>query len=170
MSSATMTEMGHYLSFTLDRELFAIDIVKVREVLDYTKITKIPRMPGFVLGVINLRGSVVPVVDMRMKFGMSAGERTVNTCIVIVEVNLLGEFLVLGILVDSVQEVFELEQEQIEPPPKIVAKLDTDFIKGIGKKDEDFVIILDTNRIFSTEEITIVQGSDVIDINQIKTN
>ena len=160
MSSATMMETGQYLSFTLDTELFAIDIVKVREVLDYTKITKVPRMPDFMLGVINLRGNVVPVIDMKKKFGMPPVEKTVNTCIVIVEISMGGEYLILGALVDSVQEVFELEPDQIEPPPRIGVRLRTEFIKGMGKKGDDFIIILDTDRIFSAEELTLLQDKE----------
>ena len=119
MSVASITETGQYLTFKLDEEVFALDISKVREVLDFTKITKVPQTPDFMLGVINLRGSVMPVVDMRLKFGLSKTEPTVNTCIIIVEVELNGEITVLGALVDSVQEVMELDPEQIEPPPRI---------------------------------------------------
>ena len=104
------------LTFRLGEEVFALDIAQVREVLDYTQITRVPRMPQFMRGVINLRGSVVPVVDLRLKFGMAATERTVNTCIIIAEVLLGGERTLLGALADSVQEVIDLEAGQIEPP------------------------------------------------------
>ncbi len=146
---------SQYLSFTLGGELFALDISKVREVLDYTRITHVPRMPDFILGVINLRGSVVPVVDMRLKFDMAKGDNTVSTCIVIVEVLLEGETIALGALVDAVQEVFNIEPSQIELPPRIGTKLKTEFIKGMGKKDDQFVIILDIDRIFSMEELSL---------------
>ncbi len=158
MAVSGITETRQYLTFTLDGELFALDISKVREVLDYTKVTKVPQMPDFMLGVINLRGSVVPVIDMRTKFGMNKIDRTVNTCIVIVEVTLDDEHVILGTLVDSVQEVFELDPEQIEPPPKIGMRLKTEFIKGMGKKEEKFIIILDIDRVFSTEELIMLQG------------
>jgi len=151
--SSVMTDTCQYLSFILDEELFALDIGKVREVLDYTKVTKIPNMPKFMMGVINLRGNVVPVVDMRLKFGMMKAEKTVNTCIVIVEVFIEKEVNILGIMVDSVQEVFELESGQIEPPPKIGIKLNTEFIKGMGKKDDKFIIIMDVDRVFSADEL-----------------
>ena len=160
MAVSGITETRQYLTFILDGELFALDISKVREVLDYTKITRVPQMPEFMLGVINLRGSVVPVIDMRTKFGMNKVERTVNTCIVIVEVTLDSDNVILGALVDSVQEVFELEPAQIEPPPKIGMRLKTEFIKGMGKKEEKFIIILDIDRVFSTEELIILQGND----------
>src|SRR5512140_1159391 len=117
MTASVMTETGQYLNFTLGDEVFALDISKVREVLDYTAVTKVPQTPDFMLGVINLRGSVVPVVDMRLKFGMKPVETTLNTCIIIVEIDIDGEMTILGALADSVQEVLEIDQEQIEPPP-----------------------------------------------------
>jgi purine-binding chemotaxis protein CheW len=160
MSVAGITETRQYLTFILDGELFALDISKVREVLDYTKITKVPQMPEFMLGVINLRGTVVPVIEMRTKFGMNRVDRTVNTCIVIVEITLDGENVILGALVDSVQEVFDLEPDQIEPPPKIGMRLKTEFIKGMGKKEEKFIIILDIDRVFSSEELVMLQGNE----------
>src|SRR5574342_727501 len=110
MSEAGITETTQYLTFKLGDEVFALDITKVREVLDFTAITKVPRTPDFMRGVINLRGSVVPVVDLRLKFGMKATEKTVNTCIIITEVTVDSETTVLGALADSVQEVIELER------------------------------------------------------------
>ena len=156
MGASVGKNSGQFLSFILDNELFAVDIAKVREVLDFTKVTKVPRTPSSMMGVINLRGSVVPVIDMRKKFGMTETEKTVNTCIVIMEVNMDDEHVVLGALVDSVQEVFELEADQIEPPPKIGTWLKTEFIQGMGKQsDEEFIIILDIDKIFSAEEMAI---------------
>ena len=149
-------ENHQYLTFKLDDEVFALGIDKVREVLDYTSVTKVPQTPDFMRGVINLRGSVVPVVDMRLKFGMAKTEKTVNTCIIIVEINLEGETTVLGALADSVQEVLDLEPQQIEPAPKIGTKLRTDFIRGMGKRDEQFIIILDIDKVFSSEELAAV--------------
>jgi purine-binding chemotaxis protein CheW len=152
-------ETSQYLSFTLEGEIFAIDISKVREVLDYIRITKIPGMPDFMMGVINLRGSVVPVVDMRLKFGMKKSDKTVNTCIVILEVLMDEETIAIGALVDTVQEVFDIEPSLIEPPPKIGTKLNTEFIKGMGKRDDDFVIILDIDKIFSMDELSLMSGT-----------
>ncbi|TWJ26463.1 chemotaxis protein CheW [Geobacter argillaceus] len=157
MAATEVGESTQYLTFTLDEELFALDIAKVREVLDYTSITKVPQTPDFMRGVINLRGSVVPVVDMRSKFNMPVAETTVNTCIIIVEVDIDGEGTVLGAMADSVQEVLELGPEQIEPPPRIGTKLRTDFIKGMGKRDDHFVIILDIDKVFSASELTMVE-------------
>ena len=157
MSVAEITETTQYLSFNLDDEVFALDISKVREVLEYSTVTRVPQTPAFMKGVINLRGNVVPVIDMRLKFGMSSTEKTVNTCVIIVEINLDGESAVLGAMADSVQEVFELEAGQIEPAPKIGTRLNTDFIKGMGKRDDEFIIILDINKVFSTEDLAMVQ-------------
>lgn len=157
MSVSGIIETTQYLTFKLDEEVYALDIGKVREVLDLTTITKVPRTPEFMRGVINLRGSVVPVVDLRIKFGMSKTEKTVNTCIIIVEVTIDNETTILGALADSVQEVMDLEPDHIEPAPKIGTRLNTEFIKGMGKKDNRFVIILDIDKIFSTDELALVQ-------------
>ncbi len=157
MATAGIMETTQYLTFKLDDEVFALDIAKVREVLDFTTVTKGPRTPDFMRGVINLRGSVVPVVDLRLKFGMTKTEKTVNTCIIIVEVNVDNETTILGALADSVQEVMDLEPDHIEPAPKIGTKLRTDFIKGMGKRDEHFVILLDIDKVFSTDELALVQ-------------
>jgi len=142
-----------YLTFMLAEEVFALEISEVREVLDFASITKVPQTPEFMRGVINLRGRVVPVVDMRLKFGMPATERTVNTCIIIVELDIGGEQTVIGALADSVQEVFELGSADIEPTPKIGAQIDTEFLKGMGKNDEQFILILDVDKVFSDEEL-----------------
>jgi purine-binding chemotaxis protein CheW len=110
-------------------------------------------------GVINLRGGVVPVVDLRLKFGLSRTEKTVNTCIIIVEVTVDEETTVLGALADSVQEVMDLEPGHIEPAPRIGTRLNTEFIKGMGKRDDRFVILLDIDKVFSTSELAVVQGT-----------
>ncbi len=158
MSVAGIMETTQYLTFKLADEVFALDISKVREVLDFTSITKVPKTPEFMRGVINLRGTVVPVVDLRLKFGMAGTERTVNTCIIITEVTVDGETTVLGALADSVQEVMDLEPDHIEPAPKIGTRLNTEFIRGMGKRDTAFIIILDIDKVFSTDELALVQA------------
>jgi purine-binding chemotaxis protein CheW len=157
--STIITETTQYLSFKLGDEVFAVDVAKVREILDVTAITKVPQTPEYMRGVINLRGSVVPVMDMRLKFGLPATERTVNTCIIVMEVVHDGETMVLGSLADSVQEVLELEPDQIEPPPRIGTRLRTDFIKGMGKYNDLFIIILDIDRIFNADDLDTVAGA-----------
>jgi len=157
MAIEAKTQASQYLTFVLDNDVFALEIAKVREVLEFTAITKVPRTPEFMRGVINLRGSVVPVVDLRIKFGMGKTQNTINTCVVITEVEVDGESIILGALADSVQEVIDLSPEQIEPPPKIGSRLRTDFIKGMGKRDDEFLIVLDIDRVFSADEVAITQ-------------
>jgi len=161
----TMAGTNQYLTFTLGDEDFALDIGKVREVLDYTTITKVPRMPEFLCGVINLRGNVVPVVDLRYKLGMGAIKQTVDTCIVIVEIMIDDEMTHMGALADSVKEVIALDPNQISPPPKLGVKINNEFIRGMGKQDEKFLIILDIDRVLTADELDVVQntagGSDM---------
>jgi purine-binding chemotaxis protein CheW len=158
MSDSEVDVVTQYLSFKLGEEVFAVDISKVREVLDFTTVTKVPQTPDYMRGVINLRGGVVPVVDLKLKFGMEETEKTVNTCIIIAEVALEGESVVLGALADSVQEVFDLKPEDIEPAPKIGTQLNTEFLTGMGKKNDEFILLLDIDRVFTTEEISMVQS------------
>ena len=158
MAVPGISDTRQYLTFKLGEEVFALEVANVREILEFIPITKVPRTPDYMTGVINLRGSVVPVTDMRLKFGMSQTEKTVNTCIIVVEVDIEGEKALLGALVDSVQEVFELEAQQIEPPPRLGLGLKTEFIEGMGKRDNRFVIILDIDKVFSMEELDIAQG------------
>ena len=152
-------DINQYLTFKLAEEVFGLAIGKVREVLDFTSVTRVPQTPDYMRGVINLRGSVVPVIDLNLKFGMALTQKTVNTCIIIVEIEMDGEVTVLGALADSVQEVVEMEPDQIEPAPKIGTKLDTAFIKGMGKRDEEFVILLDIDKVFSEDELASVQSA-----------
>ena len=160
MSVESITETTQYLTFKLEDELFALDIGKVREVLDFTSITKVPQTPDYMRGVINLRGSVVPVLDLRLKFGMTLAEQTVNTCVIIVEVEMSGEKVVMGAMADSVQEVLDLEPDHIEPPPRIGTKLNLEFIRGMGKHQEQFIIILDIDKVFTGDEVDMVRATD----------
>jgi len=160
MSTGEITETRQYLTFRLGNEIFATDVAKVREVLDLTTITAVPRTPEFMAGVINLRGSVVPVVDLRLCFEMSKTETTRNTCIVVVEVQLDGEATIIGALADSVEEVIDLEPEQIQPAPHIGMQIRTDFIRGMGKRDTQFIMILDIDRVFSADELAAVRGQE----------
>jgi purine-binding chemotaxis protein CheW len=155
------TESSQYLTFKLDQELYAVDIAKVREVLEFTAVTKVPRTPDFMRGVINLRGNVVPVVDMRLKLGLTQTEKTVNTCVVITEVDVDGEKTVLGALADSVQEVIELDAAQIVPPPRMGTRIDTEVIRGMGKRDDHFLIILDIDRVFTADEVRAVNSESL---------
>lgn len=151
-------EATQYLTFVLDEEVFSVDVARVREILEITNITKVPQVPDFMRGVINLRGCVVPVIDLRLKFGMRETDQTVNTCIIVVEVEMDGEKIVLGALADSVQEVIEMEPAQIEAAPHIGSHLKTEFLKGMGKHNDRFVMILDIDKVFSEIELAAVQG------------
>ena len=162
MYDGAVMEPAQYLTFTLAEEVFALDIGKVREVLDYPTVTRVPQTPEFMCGVINLRGNVVPVVDMRQKFGMSATEKQVNTCIIIIEVTVDQETTVLGSMADSVREVLDLEQDQIEPPPRIGTRLNVDIIRGMGKQGDEFVMILDIDRIFSADELASCGADEIM--------
>ena len=161
MAETTVTETTQYLTYKLGDEVYALDISKVREVLDFTSATKVPRTPDFMRGVINLRGSVVPVVDLRLKFGMAATEKTVNTCVIITEVTVDNDTTVLGALADSVQEVIDLSPADISPAPRIGTRLRTEFIRGMGKRDDKFIIILDIDKVFSSDELAAVQADQM---------
>jgi purine-binding chemotaxis protein CheW len=159
MSTTAAVDSVQYLTFKLEDEVYATDIAQVREVLEYTRVTKVPRTPAYMRGVINLRGHVVPVLDLKLRFGMSRTEQTVNTCVIIVEVQIEGEKTIIGALADSVQEVIDMDASTIQPAPRIGTKLNTDFIQGMGKRDEQFVIILDIDKVFSIDELQSVKGS-----------
>jgi len=160
MSTEELTGSQQFLTFKLAEEVFAVEVAKVREILDVTTITKVPQTPEFMRGVINLRGGVVPVIDLRLKLGMSGTERTVNTCIIVQEIVLEDETVILGTLADSVQEVIDVEAVQIEPAPRIGTRLNTDFLKGMVKHNDGFIMILDIDRVFSAEELAAVQGEE----------
>lgn len=153
---------SQYLTFRLGEEMFALDVGQVREILDVTTITRVPRSPNFMRGVINVRGSVVPVVDLRLKFGMTGTEQTVDTRIVVMEIVLDGEQTVIGSLADAVHDVMELDSAAIEDAPKIGAKWNSSFIRGIGKHNDQFIIILDVDRVFSAEELAMVKSREPV--------
>ncbi|MBF0352660.1 MAG: chemotaxis protein CheW [SAR324 cluster bacterium] len=152
----SLDNVEQYLTFTLDDEIFALDIGSIREVLEFESVTRVPQTPDYMKGVINLRGSVVPVVDLKLKLGMTRTEKTINTCIIIVEITLEGDHLLLGAIADSVQEVLELSE--IEAAPKIGTRLNTEFIDGMGKHGDNFIIILNINKIFDSESLGMLNG------------
>lgn len=152
-----------FLSFALGDEVFAVNVLQVKEILDVINITRVPQMPDYMLGVINLRGSVVPVVDLRCKFGMEKRAANQESCIVVLEIDFDSERVVIGALTDAVREVLDLSADQIEPPPRMGMKLRSDFIRGMGKQGESFIIILDIDKIFSTDELCVMQGAEELD-------
>lgn len=146
-----------YVTFCLGEELFGVEVTRAREILDLVPVTKVPQTPDYLLGVINLRGQVVPVVDLRVKMGLPTVAATRDSCIIVMEVQVDGEALTVGGLADSVREVLELRDDLIEPPPKLGMRLKTEFIQGMGKVDEQFLILLEIDRVFSSEELALVQ-------------
>jgi purine-binding chemotaxis protein CheW len=154
MSENNADTINQYLTFTLAKELFALDIAGVREVLDNAVITRIPRTAPFLRGIINLRGNAVTVVDLRMKFGLGRTEMTENTCIIIVEVTLDGESLILGAMADSVHEVYDIDPSGIEDPPSMGTVIEPTYIKGMAKHEDSFIVILDTEKLFSLDELS----------------
>lgn len=153
MTTETLNDVNSYLSFHLGEEEFAAHVGKVLNILEMTKITEVPKAPDYMKGVINLRGTVLPVIDTRIKFGMTPTEYTNNTCIVVMEVEMEGDLVQVGALVDSVQAVLEIDEAQIQPPPSIGSKYKSEFIYGMAKVDENFIMLLDMEKVFSSDEI-----------------
>lgn len=151
-------EGRQYLTFLLGGEMFAIEILNIKEIIEYGQLTEVPLMPKFVRGVINLRGSVVPVIDLSVRFGRHGTEITKRTCNVIIETSAEGEAIDVGIVVDAVSEVLEISAAEIEPPPSFGAKIRADFISGMGKVNGRFVIILDVNKVLSVDEMATLAG------------
>jgi purine-binding chemotaxis protein CheW len=153
-------EQQQYLTFSLGEEMFAIGILAIREIIEYGALTEVPMVPPFIRGVINLRGSVVPVIDMAVRFGRPASEITKRTCIVILETSEAGQTdshgQQMGIVVDAVSEVLEIPPEEIEPPPQFGARIRIDFISGMGKVNGKFVVLLEVNRILSLGEVAVL--------------
>ena len=152
-TAAAETEHMQYLTFMLGGGTFAVGILSIREIIEYGDLTVVPRMPEFIRGVINLRGAVVPVVDLAVRFGGTTTELTRRTCIVIIETGGGDGQEVIGVMVDAVNEVLEIPPDQVEPPPAFGARIRADFISGMGKVDGHFIIILDVNRVLSMEEM-----------------
>ena len=140
-----------YLTFMLDGERYAVEVSQVREVLEYTRITKLPRTESYMKGIISLRGTGVPVIDLRTKFGLPEAEQTKDTSIIVLEVG--GGRLVVGALADAVQEVIDLSAEEIDPAPRLGTRLEAEYLRGIGRKDEGFIVILDMDRVFDSTEV-----------------
>ena len=147
------TELSQYLTFYLGGEEYAVGILRVKEILAYDTLTRVPDTPGFIRGVMNLRGSVVPVVDLAVRFGLGDTTLTKSTCVVILEVELDGEITVVGVMADAVSQVVELADDQIEPPPALGTTIRVEYLKGLGASGRKFVMILDVDRILSKGEL-----------------
>jgi purine-binding chemotaxis protein CheW len=144
---------NQYLTFGIDGEVYAVPVSKVREVLEHIKPTRLPKADDFLKGIINVRGTGIPVVDLRIKFGLPEIAATLDSAIIVMEINAAkGEILVIGALTDEVHEVIELDDKDMEPAPRFGSRIDTSFIHGVGKRDGKFIIILDIDKAFSGNE------------------
>jgi len=150
-----------FLTFTLQDEIYGIGILKVREIIGYMDVTPVPQTPVFVKGVVNLRGQVIPVINLRQKFGMEETEVTEETCIIVVEVqfstNEDQEKVQMGIIVDTVEEVQDIAEENIDPAPNFGGEIDTQYIEGMGKEDDRVFILLDIDRVLTEEELVAIK-------------
>lgn len=149
-------KLNSYLTFELNKESFAVNVARVKEILEVPRITKIPKSPGYLKGVINLRGNVLPVIDTRVKFAMASTENTINTCIVVMEIDIEDEQIVIGALVDSVKEVVEFSENEIKPSPAIGTQYNAEFIEGIVKLNNEFSMILNIGKVFSVNDISVL--------------
>src|ERR1700722_3531942 len=159
------TQTHQYLTFTLGGELFAIGILCIKEIIEYASLTEVPMMPAAVRGVINLRGAVVPVTDLLLRFGKKSSPVSKRTCIVIIEVMGQGERQDIGIVVDSVDSVLDIPASEIEPPPTFGAGIRTDFIRGMGKVNGRFVILLDVNHVLAADEMDVLVDAQEAAVN-----
>ncbi|MBN1951950.1 MAG: chemotaxis protein CheW [Bacteroidales bacterium] len=157
MSTSVKNSLESYLSFRIGSETFAANVKNVLNILEMTKITQVPKSPEYMKGVINLRGIVLPVIDSRIKFGIKETEITTNTCIIVLELHTSGDSLMIGAIVDAVKEVLELGQDDILPPPSIGTSFRSDYLKGMAQSEEGFIMILDAEKVFGTEEIVDMQ-------------
>ncbi len=156
-ASKATPELNSYLIFQLGNELYAVNVFYLLSILELTKITKVPQAPSYMKGVINLRGSVLPLIDTRLKFGMTETEITPSTCILVFEIKKENETIKFGALVDSVAEVVELNKNQIMPPPTLGLRYKTSFVDGMATLNDNFVMILNVEEIFSYEDIVDIQ-------------
>ena len=161
---------GLFLTFALGEEMYGLEILAVQEIIQMAPITVVPRTPEFVRGVINLRGKVIPVIDLRKKFEMETIEDTEHSCIIVVEVGSNRQPVIMGIVVDQVAEVLNVANDQVEPPPVFGTTVDTDFIQGMGKVHNKVIILLDIRRVLGGEELAMVNQMIQKDNEQEKSN
>jgi len=159
VNQVRVLEGGKFLTFLMANEKYGLEILKVREIMGMMDVTSVPTTPAFVRGVINLRGKVIPVVDLRLKFGLEAKEDTQRTCIIVVHLTHTAQKMTMGIIVDEVSDVLDIDQNQIEPPPSFGANTRTDFILGMGKVEQKVMTMLDIDRVLTEQEATLVESS-----------
>lgn len=157
MSEKNSTIINSYLSFKLGDEVFAAHASKVLNILEMCKVTEVPKAPEYMKGIINLRGTVLPVIDLRLKLGMSQSEKTANTCIIVLDIAIQKESFLVGAIVDAVQAVLEFEKSELMPPPNIGSRYRSEFIVGVTNVNENFIMVLDMDAIFSFVELSILK-------------
>ena len=158
MSTKTKTDVHSYLSFRIGEEVFAANVKNVLNILEMTAITKVPKSPKYMKGVINLRGTVLPVIDSRLKFGMEETEYTTNTYIIVLELHVGSEPVMIGTIVDAVKEVLEIDISAILPPPSIGTNYKTDYLIGMAQAGEGFIMLLNAEKVFASDEIVEMQN------------
>ncbi|MCK9170883.1 MAG: chemotaxis protein CheW [Treponema sp.] len=166
MTKRKLLNGARFLSFTLNGENYCMDILKVKELMGMTSVTPLPRTPEFIRGVINLRGQIIPVIDLRLKFGLSFREYTKRTCIIVVEVEYSGDIVLMGLVVDSIQDVVSIPEEKLTKIPYINARIKSEYIRGVADTPEGMKIVLDVLRVLSEKELEVVKNTAE---EQIKT-
>jgi len=157
-SNVVSEKVAQFLTFVLNNEIYGINILNIKEIVDYGNITKVPMTPKFIAGVINLRGNVVPVVDLALRFSQKASTRTKRSSVVILELKHMEQALEIGITVDMVNEVLDISSDEIEPSPSFGTKIRTDFISGMGKVNNQLLVLLDIENILSIDELSAVDN------------
>lgn len=171
-NKALPDKAGKYLTFALGKEQYGLEILKVREIIGYMEITAIPQTPHYVKGVINLRGQVIPVIDLRVKFSMPSADVTEQTCIIVCEIHSGSKSFSTGTIVDNVEEVLDIANKDIEEAPQFGSTVDTDFILGMGKIDDTVKILLDIDKVLAGEDFSSLGGAinNTPDTNNKKVN
>ena len=159
-------DVNQYLTFVLGGEVYGVSILVIKEILEYHEPTLVPMMPDFIRGVINLRGSVVPVVDLSLRLGRESTEVAKRTCVVIIEIQHEEERMEIGVVVDAVNEVLDIAPENIEAAPNFGAKIRTDFINGMGKVDDKFVVLLNIDHVLSIEELSMLESASKTTVSE----
>jgi purine-binding chemotaxis protein CheW len=159
MDATLKSKLNSYLSFRLEGETFGTNVGSVLSILEMVRITKVPCSPAYLKGVINLRGEVLPIIDLRLRFGMPASDISASTCILVMEIRLDSQDIKVGVMVDSVSEVHEIEPKELLPPPGIASKFRSEFIEGMYKNGDGFIMLLHMDKIFSYDELQVINSS-----------
>ena len=163
-------QTNQYVTFRLGNDVYALDVGNAREIVEFTTIVKIPQTRPWIRGIINLRGEVLPVLDLKLKFGGGLTEQTIDSCIIVIETCHQQESTVIGVLADAVNEVFELKPEELEPPPKVGTSIAAQYIRGVGRRDDQLFIVLEASKVFSQNELEMAQSASAQSSNNATTD